>query len=81
MAINTILALHRSDYGYITNKGIQIVCVCVSVCVCVCACMCVCASFCVCMLISRHISIKLTFLYLVLRRVGKHGKVVQLGDP
>ena len=36
MAINTILALHRSDYGYIMNKGIQIVCVCVSVCVCVC---------------------------------------------
>ena len=34
-AINTILALHRSDYGYIMNKGIQIVCVCVSVCVCV----------------------------------------------
>ena len=38
MAINTILALHRSDYGYIMNKGIQIVCVCVSVCVCVCVC-------------------------------------------
>ena len=31
MEINTILALHRSDYGYITNKGIQIVCVCVCV--------------------------------------------------
>ena len=25
MDINTMLALHRSDYGYITNKGMQIV--------------------------------------------------------
>ena len=54
MAINTILALHRSDYGYITNNGIQIVCVrecvsvCVSVCVCVCVCECVCVCACVC---------------------------------
>ena len=66
MAINTILALHRSDYGYITNKGIQIVCVCVSVCVCVracgsmclreCVCVCVCVCMCVCMCVYVCVS-------------------------
>ena len=35
MLVNTILALHRSDYMYFRNKGMQIVCVCVCVCVCV----------------------------------------------
>ena len=49
MDINTMLALHRSDYGYITNKGMQIVCVCVSECVGVCACVCMCVRDCVCM--------------------------------
>ena len=46
---NTILALHRSDYGYIMSKGIQIVCVCVRECVCVCLHVgpCVCVSVCV----------------------------------
>ena len=36
--INTMLALHRSCYGNITIKGIQIVCMCVCVCACVCVC-------------------------------------------
>ena len=42
-----MLALHRSDYGHITSKGMQIVCVCVSVCACACVCVCVCACVCV----------------------------------
>ena len=59
MAINTILALHRSDYGYITNKGIQIVCVCVSVCVCVRACgsMCLRECVCVCVHVCVHVCV------------------------
>ena len=57
MAINTILALHRSDYGYITNKGIQIVCVCVSVCVCVHVGPCVCVSVCVCVHVCVHVCV------------------------
>ena len=43
---NTMLALHRSDYGYIENKGMQIVCVCVCVCVCVYVCVCMCVYEC-----------------------------------
>ena len=57
MEINTILALHRSDYGYITNKGIQIVCVCVSVCVCVHVGPCVCVSVCVCVHVCVHVCV------------------------
>ena len=38
-----MLTLHRSDYGYIRNKGMQIVGECVYVYVCVCVCVCVCA--------------------------------------
>ena len=57
--INTMLALHRSDYGYITNKGMQIVCVCVCVClcvyVCVCVCLCVCVRVCVCVCMCVHV--------------------------
>ena len=64
--LNTILALHRPDYGYIMTKSMQIVCmcvcvcmcvhVCVHVCVCVCVCMCVCA--CMCLLTNRHLEKK-----------------------
>ena len=54
---NTMLALHRSDYGYITNKGIQIVCLCVCVCVCVCVsvCVCVCVFVCVCVCVCMRV--------------------------
>ena len=50
----------RSDYGYITNKGMQIVCVCVYVCVCVhvgpcvCVSVCVCVRVCVCVCVCVH---------------------------
>ena len=71
MDINTMLALHRSDYGYITNKGMQIVCVrvcvcvcvcvhvcvCEHVCVCVCACMCVCVHACVCLCVRACVCV------------------------
>ena len=55
MAINTILALHRSDYGYIMNKGIQIVCVCV--CVRERVCVCVCVREYVCVHVCEHVRV------------------------
>ena len=48
MPTNTILALHRPDFGYITTKGMLMVCAHVCPCVCVSVCVHVCVHVCVC---------------------------------
>ena len=53
MPTNTILALHRPDFGYITTKGMQMVCAHVCPCVCVSVCVHVCVHVCVCVCILK----------------------------
>ena len=58
MPTNTILALHRPDFGYITTKGMQMVCAHVCPCVCVSVCVHVCVHVCVCVypqVSNRHL--------------------------